>query len=55
VKENKNTHCEKGHKFTKENTFWFNGKRQCKECQRQRRIAEAERNATTSRSGRINK
>lgn len=31
------THCLKGHKFTKENTYYSNGKRSCKKCSERRK------------------
>lgn len=30
------THCHKGHEFTKENTYWSCGRRSCKTCSREK-------------------
>jgi hypothetical protein len=32
------THCLKGHEYTAENTYVFNGKRDCKECKKSRTL-----------------
>jgi hypothetical protein len=30
-----NTHCSNGHPFDQENTYWWNGYRQCRRCKRE--------------------
>lgn len=39
IPNSKKTHCPQGHKYTKENTYSYRGRRYCKTCNRERKRA----------------